>query len=1715
MGVLAEGLKQKIFQLSNQKIRTLLLTHYVDTDNPTEFFTAQFTNDHTEIPTNDELDNLSVLDLVYKYAPTELGNELTGLLLAAPQTEFVSLLSQDTQGGDASLLSTVLKYGSMEARRKIAEKMKMLREDDIIHLLFHNPKATSEFISECSPELLMQPENYQALSEVLAVASPANARSIIRTIQKNLAPKIATASLHSVGAFEPENDALTLWFHRLESKNQRLGLVPFIIQIDQLHAKASQFSRSLTENKYTPLRGAITHLANHLNEISDYLFSIHLDQTDLAWDSKLQNTLCELNLSLEEIRTQFNEKELSLKADFLTLPIELSRFISSDELTLLGSKISLFCQGFDDFEQRIAHNHAAIRMQQQQEPQTNLNLRALEETNLLLNRINRPVLLGLLRNPQRTLLLPQLFDWIFSCGYGISSNLLYRYMLQLIETTKPHDWLEVDKQIDHLLTLRNDIITVLLDLQIAIISPPTSLSSLLLSLYNNDEIKLQKTAEFCSLAQLHEFKALINYVITAKRNNVPVELLKIDSSLKTTDLSNWIQYNLIAIDSYASKAISFKVLKAGVYQQDRNEVKLQAKEVYAAAAAFGEMLSENIAKPTPQAIIELIATHTPMFSNPASSLGHRVFFLKLHSLFKQMNPTAVAETINQLPPEMLELILNQCLLSLNDEGKLHQDKEGRLYYEACRFLLNNLCTYAESNANSLNRIKERLGQQDLDLLGNETLIALAKDILTSKEDDLFDYMPNAIWIQKLLVNPRFMAALKSSSIDNATKVLQRLSDRYRYYSMILKRDENDTLNQFFDGKMDFSDDHKAEREGFRKAILADPEKADQLFKELDQLLAFHGDECIRMLFNQLENNCHALEGSCPEIASTALEVLYTHYNNRIAGMRSDLLFRIADFIVSNASHIKDDLDQAQSTLVTWLKVYLPHKNFEQTELTRKSPVFLYNEKRQKIGFINEANYAMTLGTPSRSLLGQNGIVVGTCLYDSQRKRIGTITITGQIQQENLFQKLTGALLIANVPQEQLEKSPETLNLLMDDIFVENSVEDLYENATLNKHAWITEQIQQHLICTSSAIPKESLRALAANSAPDSFFSLLANIQLQENAEQFFELILADPSKRHELLTGKKQQALVFEFFARHDTSLLLAHFLANHNDKSWFNQGFQVFGLYAEHTNQPDLLVKAIAHLGEQAFVQKTLAQQEYDAILTRLISNQACASIIWQCFLKTTALTSIQEVDAELADHFTSCFFKHHCLPAINELNKQGNLTQTAQHRLLMLIFAKQREQLFHRKELCFSSKIAWSQSELEQVSNFVKRHFHQHANADKNFAVGKDLLAELVFRCAHFGLTSLFYQNGRLDQTIATQTLNRSLLNAIAAKDYLPKALKEKVNDIYSIIIGWFDNQHIENKRAIDQLKQHHAIIDWKELSNQAWDVNDSMTQLPLISAYLINYSGEQGPLLKLIKDYVSHPMIKTKPTCLKHVSQVMAKFPQRDLSNCIFTALEELVTENPDYLSLDLLQHMAKFYVSKFPEKTKKNFSPEINLINHFGQQQKYSLVMRSCELIEMDTDSSAQDLLRKINKEAKIESFLVQHEDSRYYSLLQFFLRLFLYGFNAEKRASKVVAFCDQESPYSSPVVVPQIINTPVEGSEEIEQAKVFAESTGKLRTRYEKSLQADRLRKAKEERRTRSSKPSPYRRNSSFVHFTPKQAFGCRAELACSIELMPPQSLLTF
>ncbi|CEK10896.1 ankyrin repeat domain-containing protein [Legionella hackeliae] len=1501
--------------------------------------------------------------------------------------------------------------------------------------LFTNYKTTSPLIPDSLLyDLYMQfafdykitsiPTNQPALSALLAKSNPNDVLRFIINLQKTFQSQLLVAGMLapiSPLSSKDDNAKFSTWIYDLEHKKQRLCLASLISHYDQFHACTKQLFSEVKGEELPSLKNALDQLLTGFDSVASHLFHFHIGESPLLFEEKLKPLLktlerhfSKVNLTLKQLK-----ENPSLKTKYAAFITEFEQSMGADEVHILCQQTIFNCQKIEEDTNKYAEtslsNDNDITLGQlfdsempQEELIATASLQSLQTTQTL-EQFNQSILSGVLAHPKREQLLNGLFNWVFSCGSVNEPDLLLKNMPQLLRTISKEDWKPVEHQMNERLILRDSINPIVLDLQVLNLSA-FSLPDLLAVFYETDEERLAQLIEFCMHAQLIDLKAIANYVLIAKQQSIPLDILKIQNTLSLPEgLSTWLQQRLAAIEFYSSKVMSFKVLKEGLF--------INEGSVCTHLENLDQIVDGHYSVPSPKAINIMISSYSSILNQP-NSAESQALIISLSNLFKNMSVQLTNETLSQLPLETIEQLITHCLTGINNDNQS--------YNVACRTLLTNLCQLqSSSNTQILSNIKLYVGQQDLTILGSKQLISIASEVLETKEDDLEALTINGVWIQRLLTSPRFIAASTPATI-------QALIDRYRFISLTLKQDEFEHLNHWIKTKLAFYEHHKESLSRVEKSLLTDPKRLEHLLKKRERLLSFRADDSIRALLNQLEDNCIELKSTEAELADSALDVLYAHYNNSLTGLRSDFLFKVADFVVSRVSRSKGDIEVAQDTLLKWLTSYLPHKNFEQTELIRKSHVSIYNAEGVQIGFVNEANQAMTFidDTPS-SLLELKGICPGIPLYDDARCLMGTLTYTGEVKRENLFQKNTSALLVAKVPTEQLSKSPAALELLMTDIFTENTLESLYTNTEVEKHPWLEEQIQTHSIDAKKLIHADNLQIIVQKQSAKTLFSMLENMKHKENAEQLFEIMLNDDNKRPELFSTEYRQS-IFAFFKHGNLQKIFANYLQNHYNNPWFNQGLQLFSQFAQNENQPELLSSSLQLLNERTFTQKQITESTYDAVLTTLLNSEENTQILWKAFLNGTEGASIKEIDTHLADDLTGFFYKHHCMPLIKAVNEQKSWSQSSQYRLLLLIFAKQRQQIFQQNELRYSEKLAWSSAELKQVSTFVKRHFLQVDTPDKQHAIGKELIGELIFRCANFGQTQLFYDDkGRFDAATAGNVMERSYLHAIAAREYLPPQIRKTISDVISKFKGWFDNEHQKTEELTELLKNNQALIDWKQLSNESWSMSNSMTTLPIISAYLLNYSGETGPMVQLVKDYFSSKIIQKNPGALHAVSQVMAKFPQRNVSSCLFSTLEEIFNEKPLLLDTTILQHMAQFYSYKHLKTTVQSPQQEINLIKHFGLQKKYALVQRCCDLLLVShQEKSLGELLQKTNLEARVESQLNSYVGSWFFSIIRFVKRIWHYGFGGSNKSSNLVSYCDTPSDYTSPVDAVDKIHTPI-------------------------------------------------------------------------------------
>ncbi|OCH98719.1 hypothetical protein A8135_10460 [Legionella jamestowniensis] len=1494
-------------------------------------------------------------------------------------------------------------------------------------------------------------ENQPALTSFLAACSPPDARQLIAKLQKNFQSQLPVTGLF-VPVPPSNNQQQNLQFlttlYDLENKKQRLKLAALINHFDQFREQAQQLLPFFENEEVLPLNHSLLNLIADFDKIASHLFLFHLGAEPLLLNDKLVPLLKTLELNFSQTYLAFKslKKTPSLKTKYKTAIKEFEHIFSPNEIHSLCQQTQLICERIEkdsnDYAETILFDNSTITLGQL------LNAKAHPEefdttchqalqTQRILEQFDQSIISGILANPKREQLLGFLFHWILTCGSSNEQVFLLKNMSDLLRTTVKEDWVQVDNQINECLDLRDKISPLMLDLRVLSLSDFNT-ADLLTTFYETDEEKLAQFIQLCTHAQLMDLKSIATYVLTGKQQQIPLKVLHVQNSLcLPKESSVWLQQRLEVLEAYSTKVISFKLLKAGLFINEGNTcTKLEN---------LNKIIDEHVSIPSPAAVTILVASYSPVLQQTPTDES-RAFVISLSHLLNTMGARHTNEALSQIPPETVEQLVAHCLAGLNSDDSA--------FDVACRNLLTQLCQLQSSSSPQvLNKIKTRVGQQDLTILADQQLRGMAIDILGGNSNDLNLLTVDGVWIQRLLTSPRFIAA-------STPAVMQTLIERYRFISLTLKQDEFEHLNQWLKTKLAFYEHHQETLSRVEKSLLTDPNRLEHLLKKRERLLSFRADDSIRALLNQLEDNCTDLKKNEPELADAALSVLYAHYNNSLMSLRSDFLFKVADFVVSRSLRKKGDIDIAQDTLSKWLTRYLPYKNFEQTELTRKTNVSIYSAEGEKIGFVNEANQAMTFmdDTPC-SLLDRPGIYPGIALYDEHRCLMGTLTVTGELKRENLFQKNTSALLIAKVPTHQLSQSPAALELLMTDIFTENTLEALYSNCETEKHPWLGLQIRTHVAEAKKPVPRENLQIIVKNLSSDMLFPLLENTALIENSEQLFEAILHEETRRHDLFKPEHQQP-IFAFFRQGNSKKIFADFLQNHYNKPWFKDGLQLFAQFAQEENHPQLLGASLQLLQERCFEQKKWTETSYDALLTTLVSSEEHADILWKIFLNASKNTAIKEVEGQLADGFTSFFYKHHCMPLIKAVNEQKHWAESAQYRLLLLILAKQRQQIFQKQELRYSEKQSWSGTELKQLSQFVKRHFHQLDNPDKQYTIGKKLISELVFRCANFGQTQLFYNSqGKFDTATAGKVMERSYLHAIAAREYIPPQVKKTVTGIISKMKGWFDGEHQKTEEITELLKENQALVDWKQLNEESWSLSSSMTTLPIISAYLLNYSGETEPMIQLVKDYFFSKEFQKDPAKLHAVSQVMAKFPERNVSVCLFFTLEEVFSENPLLLDGTILHHMAQFYSYKHLKTVAQSPQLEINLIKHFGLQKKYALVQRCCDLLmTSQSDKSLGKLLQKINLEAQVESQLNNYLSSWFFSIIRFIKRCWFYGFNGNKNSSNLVSYCDATPNYTSPVESIEKIHTPILAGHTVASQLETAKKLKNLRERYNRFIE---------------------------------------------------------
>ena len=1065
------------------------------------------------------------------------------------------------------------------------------------------------------------------------------------------------------------------------------------------------------------------------------------------------------------------------------------------------------------------------------------------------------------------------------------------------------------------------------------------------------------------------------------------------------DAKLWLMEQWKAITYYHTSLLSLSVLILA-HQNDVSSVIPSLDDVSMLMNKYPHELQ-------PEAIALFISSYQALLGTKETM---HAFMRSLNAIMKPATQTTKIQILDSLPPNVLESILEHVLSGLhaNDE-ELEQ---------ICYFLMLTIGQHQVSLRPELQRlIKGRLCRQDLSLVGDSQLSLLAESVLSDKSR-FDDITIDGVWIQRLLTSVHFMAASTPTGIH-------RLVERYRAITLTLKHDELDSLNRWLTKKIPSHAQQKQMLKQIQEDLLAHPDKKLPLLAKRQQLLQAFSDDSIRALFNQLEDDCLDLQEDDYQdnvtLAQKALNAFYAYHATHFSNMRGDRLFRLANFLYSKTVAGHGDLEVSQNRLLRWLEKYLPHHNFQQSELMRKRDTVLFNTHRKEIGYLDESHQVLTLIDGQVVALINSPDTRNMPLFNHNHQRVGTLSATGHLEIENLFRNDTVAMLVAKVPIEELTRSETGLALLLSDIVREQSLDATYAcpEAAIGseKRIWLEHEISRSLAKTKHPISEKMLFSCLDHHTDENLFKLLATMEDSDNAYRLFEALLFDPNKQTHLFKQTYQKELN-SFLNRHDAKKILAHYLDRH-DKPWFDKGLKLFATFASETNKPNLLGDALV-----LFAQNTAEDTLLDGLLNRLIGTENNCQLMLQFLSDDDTKKPVQEIKSKHLANLSGFFDKCHVSHAIKEQNKQSLFRKNAQQRFLMHIFHRQKTRLFPRQENRLSKRSAWQADDLLELTTFFQRHIAYKTPNDKEGAIANRLLPELVFRAANFGQISLFYKSNPaiLDDAISIRSLNRRDTDESAPSHHDLKKLKEV------------------------------EIIDWGNLAKTMWE-SYGKDNIPLIIAFLTHYIGDAKPLkdliIKLQQVRAIRPML----------CELMEKYPDRDVSALIFQSLEENIQTTPNTLNAEFFSHLSSYYHQSHGNIKEDASTQILSLLKYFGQQGKYDLVQQSCHVLcsQFKKDKPFLSLLKKIQTEAIIEAELSVHKDRWYFSILRFLKRAWHY----DGKPSGIVTFCDDPDGFKRGIEEITTITSTVSGGQQMKGLLKIADNQKKLREIKEKLLSSEK------------------------------------------------------
>ncbi|WP_298624282.1 hypothetical protein [uncultured Legionella sp.] len=1103
----------------------------------------------------------------------------------------------------------------------------------------------------------------------------------------------------------------------------------------------------------------------------------------------------------------------------------------------------------------------------------------------------------------------------------------------------------------------------------------------------NELIKVLEQADECSLSALERLNSdpNIEALLPLFRIKKTKELDEINRHLiipflRQPDFNGWFHRYLDLFTDKATELMSLRLLFLTFSAETDELDKLTELRTCIDAYPFSIKL---------EALWAVCHYYQLTLEQDLFSSASAAYVMLLHEVLQKMNLERQIEFLKGINQAHYLLIIDFCLKQCTEGSS----EEQQIYFE---LLLLMCAETVVPNKECLQAIKSRLLQQDAYLFETPQIHQLSLNILTElSENGVVDF--SGYWIERLISSPRFVAG-------SSSQTLHHLIARYHLHCITLEPVALDSLISS-STKDNSESDWQIHLRRVNLQIINRSEGRSTWLAKRHQLLRT-GIEChANRVLVQMEARCTQKNNPDFKFGKQALQVLYAYFNHVYADLRFDLLVRAIDSGYQEQLDSNEDLASIQEVLYGLKSFVLKPETENELQHNR-----LYNSAGQSIGFVNEANKAITY-VEDEPVLFSCADAHEEPVYDSSCQVIGYLTGTGQIKSAASAHKTLGARLLTMISEKVLDRSSSALDLIIRHVLFENSLDVLFESeqviASTAKQQWLERRISGTIQHVNKELEPAFFKSLTRYFSAEGAFSLLASMGQKDNALCLFHEIIHHDQKREQWLGGL-YAADVHQFWVRHQAVSCFAEYLVTYYDKPWFAKGLSQFACFGKKYKVDDLLSSALAALSHDSR-QCVSGTARFDAVLTCLIGTETNAALVLKDFLNDRDTMAVQHVKIPEIDKVARYFHKVHLLAAIHQLNHVSYWEGKAQYKLLLHFLDRQYASVFVVKESRLTAKEEWSRTELNELSHFINRHLGKKRSLDKEWSIGHRILGELIFRSANEGLTSLFYTKKIFNESLARLSFTRSYLERMIDKFWLPDRIKEQIHAAVPRL-----KIRLQNTTPLsNELSENQILHDWRVLVHQTWnEINKK--KLPLICAYLLNYSGQKQPLQRLLNDYLSSFRHKTE--YLYPLTRLLQQFPLRDVSFVLFDVLETAIIKNPFLFDRTVLRDMAQFYVKNILHEDMSSPDAELKLLIYFGHNKYYDVVREGCKaLAETCVDKTLKRRLNRGINEAEVEGSLYVSPRQFFFEFIKTLKRLWHYGLFAEGNASQIVKFCDDESP----------------------------------------------------------------------------------------------------